>query len=352
MYLQQDMSLPQDQVQAPLHDRLLGRSPAIQEVCDLIGSLARTELTVLITGETGTGKDIAARMLHRHSLRNGKPFIKVTCPAFPESLLESELFGYEPGAFTGARSSKVGLYELAHEGTIFLDEIGAISQPVQSKFLQVLDGEPFMRIGGVTPVTASVRVIAATNVSLDEAQRRGKLRKDICFRLSEVVIHIPPLRERREDIPVLAEHFNYNFSLAQKRRYHPLTRDILRRMAELDWAGNVRELAGRVKEYVTTTDPACLLENSSPVDAGQAVERALIDRSNGRTRASENFERRIVPLKEATRKAVEETERTLIEDTLAHTLWNRRKAAELLQISYSSLLRRIDAYNIGKSNAE
>ena len=338
-------------VRAPLNESLLGISPAIQEIRSLIQRLASSVLTVLISGESGTGKDIAARLLHKYSNRYGKPFIKVNCPAIPESILESELFGYERGAFTGARTSKPGRFELANHGTIFLDEIAETSYTVQGKLLQVLDGEPFMRIGAVNPTEVDVRVIAATNVDLEMAVSEGQMREDVFFRLSEVVVRMPALRERREDIPLLAEHFNFNHSERLGKSYKPISRDLLETMSEYEWYGNIRELGTCVKKYVTTGDPETLLgEALSTIGQPQPVPvRPLENKpANGQ---SESPQKRFMPLKEATQRAVEETERAMIEEALRFTLWNRRKAAKLLRVSYSSLLRRIDAYQIGKSTA-
>ncbi len=356
---------PIEQVGAPLHESLLGESAGIREVREVIQRLSGTGLTVLITGESGTGKDIVARMLHRYSPRGDKTFIKVNCPAIPESILESELFGYERGAFTGARASKPGRLELAHTGTIFLDEVAETSVAVQGKLLQLLDGEPIMRIGGVTPIQCDVRVLAATNMNLDNAVRDGRMREDMLFRLSEVLIHIPPLRERRQDIPLLAEHFNYNYLAKLGREYSPIEPEHLAKMSTLSWRGNVRELSACVRRYVATADPdalwgeeepetghrgASVVIASSPVRAAAAVESAPV--APVRTRpALERSASRFPLLKEAVQRAVEETERTLIEEALRHTLWNRRKAARLLGVSYSSLLRRIDAYQIGKTEA-
>jgi len=335
-------------VRAPLNEGLLGTSAAIQEVRDLIQRLAESSLTVLINGESGTGKDIAARLLHKHSPRYGKPFIKVNCPAIPESILESELFGYERGAFTGARASKPGRFELANYGTIFLDEIAETSYTVQGKLLQVLDGEPFMRIGGVHAIDVDVRVLAATNVDLEKAVRDGRMREDVFFRLSEVLVSMPPLRERREDIPLLAEHFNFNHSERLGKVYKPIPERLLEEMTQYEWHGNIRELGACVKKYVTTGDPETLRGEgpAAPAEAAPAVGRSAETKpSNGN---GESVAHRFVPLKEATQRAVEETERAMIEEALRFTLWNRRKAARLLKISYSSLLRRIDVYQIGK----
>lgn len=340
-------------IRAPLNEGLLGVSDSIRDARELVLQLAKSDITVLVNGESGTGKDIAARMLHKNSARYGKPFIKVNCPAIPESILESELFGYERGAFTGARNAKPGRFELANHGTIFLDEIAETSYTVQGKLLQVLDGEPLMRIGGVTPISANVRIVAATNVSLEDAVRRGTMREDLFFRLSDVIVRMPPLRERREDIPLLAEHFNFNYCERLGKPYEPVPAELLDEVSKLDWPGNVRELGACVKKFVATGDPQTLLGDRedpaaapTPDNDGQGSAQTDAKRVESKP-AGRKFE----SLKQATQKAVEETERALIEEALRHTLWNRRKAAKLLDISYSSLLRRIDAYKIGKDNA-
>ena len=221
-------------------------------------------------------------MLHVRSPRNGKAFTKVNCPAIPDNLLESELFGYEKGAFTGARTAKPGQFELADGGTIFLDEIAEITPEAQSKLALVLDGEPFMRIGGVRPVFSDVRVVAATNVRLDEAARGGRLREDVFFRLSEVVVHLAPLRERVEDIPQLAEHFNYNYRRQQGLPYEPLDSSFVEQMQEQEWRGNIRELAARVRKFVATGSPSALLEEAAPsgIETGFHVPNR---RTGGRT---------------------------------------------------------------------
>ena len=341
-------------IQAPLNEILVGQSGAIGEVREMMRRLASADITVLIAGESGTGKDIAARLLHKQSNRSGKPFIKVNCPAIPESILESELFGYERGAFTGARNSKPGRFELANHGTIFLDEIAETSPTVQGKLLQVLDDEPFMRIGGVTPIQVDVRVIAATNMNLEEAVRNGSMREDIYFRLSEVIIRMPSLRERPEDVPLLAEHFNFNYCERIGKAYNPLPADYVRRMQRLPWPGNVRELGGCVKKYVATGDPELLLGDTVELAARGVTEQVVEAPREGEASKppagpSGSQPRTFPSLKEVAQRAVEEAEKALIEDVLRYTLWNRRRAAKLLGISYSSLLRRIDAYNLGKS---
>ena len=261
----------QEQIRWPLHHALVGSSAAITEVRDLIDRVAPSDLAVLITGETGTGKDLVARELHAKSLRHEKPFIKVNCPAIPENLIESELFGYERGGFTGAQRSRPGQFELAHQGTFFLDEISEISLHAQTKIIQALDGEPFIRIGGVTPVQFDVRVIAATSLPLDVAVARGKIREEVVFRLSEVVVQLPPLRAHREDIPLLAEHFAYNFCRQSDIRYEPLPDHVVEMLQQRDWPGNTRELAARVREYLTPGGTQEHLKRSSPQSASASL---------------------------------------------------------------------------------
>lgn len=334
-------------ITAPLHEQLLGRDPRILEINEMVRRLAQVDLSVLIRGETGTGKDIVANQLHRLSPRYGKPFIKVNCPSIPADILESELFGYERGAFTGADTAKPGRFEMAHEGTLFLDEICETAPQVQVKLLQVLDGEAIVRIGGTVPVRSDTRVVAATNLELEEAVASGRLREDISFRLRDVIVEIPPLRERREDISLLAEHFNYNMCKMMRREYVPLTRDLTDALTALDYPGNARELSGRIKKYVTTGSVDLLLAEENATGLPSRVH-PVPARILASTEAREV--RTFLSLKEAARRAAEAAERALIEETLNYTLWNRRKAAKLLRTSYSSLLRRIEAYGIGKAD--
>lgn len=343
MALHKRLDESMDQViEAPLHDRILGEDPRIVELRNHIEQIAPTRLAVLITGETGTGKDIVAMLLHRLSEHSERPFVKVNCPSIPESLFESELLGYERGAFTGATGSHPGRFELARDGTLFLDEISEISPYMQTKLLQILDGEPYLRVGGTKPMQAHARVVAATNVPLEIAIENGRLRKDVAFRLGEAIIHIPPLRERRGDIPLLAEHFNYNMCKVLKKPYTEFSADITEQLQRMDWPGNVRELAGRVREYVTTG----LVEK---LVASESIEVPPGHQSQRTTGRESTAEKQFPSLKEAAKQAVESAERALIEEVLRYTLWNRRKAAKLLKTSYSSLLRRIESYNIGKN---
>lgn len=330
----------------PMHERLLGNNPRIREINEFIRELARTNLTVFVTGETGTGKDIVATLIHNRSTRANRPFIKINFPSIPESILENELFGHERGAFTGAHSSRPGRLELARDGTIFLDEISEVPLYVQSKLIHVLDKEPFMRIGGTRSITMKARIVAAANMGLDESVAQGRLHSDVAFRLREAVIDLPPLRERPDDIPLLAEHFNYHACKMLGKDYQRLNQEVVEYLKTLPWPGNVRELAGRIKEFITTGSYNALFgQENDRGDGGGNGRRNLEDVASS---LSGLVEKRFMSLNEARRMAAEQAERSLIEATLRYTLWNRRKAAKLLNTSYSSLLRRIDRYKIGR----
>lgn len=335
------------QIMTPTHARLLGNDPRIREINELIRKLAKTNLTVFVTGETGTGKDIVATLIHNRSARASRPFIKINFPSIPESILENELFGHERGAFTGAHSSRPGRLELARDGTIFMDEITEVSPHVQCKLIPVLDGEPFIRIGGTRPIPMKARIVAAANMGLDESVAQGRLHADVAFRLREVVIFLPPLRERPDDIPLLAEHFNYNTCKMLGRNFQRLDQEVVEYLKTLPWPGNVRELAGRIKESAATGSYNALFGPGNECDNGGG--NGTLKREDCAALASGLMEKRFMSLNEARRMAAEQAERSLIEETLRYTLWNRRKAAKLLNTSYSSLLRRIDRYKIGNT---
>ncbi len=230
---------------------LIGRSPAMARLRAVIGRVAPTEATVLITGETGTGKELVARTIHAMSRRHARPFLAVNCVAFAESLLESELFGYERGAFTGAVGRRLGKLELAQGGTLFLDEIGEINQAVQVKLLRVLEDRAFLRVGGVQPVRLDVRLVAATNAPLEQLVAERRFRADLFYRLHVVPLHLPPLRERLEDLPLLAAHLLASGLAAGARR---LSLAALRRLTTHHWPGNVRELHNVLERAALLTD--------------------------------------------------------------------------------------------------
>src|SRR5437762_10476657 len=227
-----------------------GNSERMAEVQDLIDRVADTDVTVLIRGESGTGKELVARALYASSLRRDKPFVKVNCAALPTELLESELFGFERGAFTGAIQHKPGKFEFANHGTMFLDEIGDMSFPLQAKLLQVLQDGEFARLGGKHDVRVDVRVVAATNKDLEHAVADAHFREDLFFRLNVVSIHLPPLRERREEIPFLTEHFLKKHSVQYHKAYTDLSQETMRLFMDYDWPGNIRELENLIKRTV------------------------------------------------------------------------------------------------------
>ena len=319
---------------------LLGTSQKMAAVRALIERVADSDVTVLVRGETGTGKELVARGLRWYSMRRDKPLVKVNCAALPADLLESELFGFERGAFTGATQAKPGKFEAADEGTIFLDEIGEMSATLQAKLLQVLQDGEFSRLGGLSEVRVDVRVVAATNCDLERAVASGAFREDLYFRINVVEIMLPPLRERREDIPLLTEHFlRTQQSLAHRPAVTALSPDTLELFANYEWPGNVRELENIVKRVVVLGDEKAAHEvierrhvtvPARPQPEPGAVAAAPADVSN-----------RLTSLKDIGRTAAREAERVAILDMLERTRWNRKEAAEILGISYKALLYKI-----------
>jgi Nif-specific regulatory protein len=313
--------------QLKVESELVGESAAIQGVERKIGMVAGTNATVLIRGESGTGKELVARAIHYSSQRKEGPFICLNCAALPEALLESELFGHEKGAFTGATEKKVGKFEAANGGTIFLDEIGELSPAMQAKLLRILEGHPFERVGGHAPIRVEVRVVAATNQPLEESINAGKFRRDLFYRLQVVEITIPPLRERRGDVPLLANHFLKRFVQETGRKISGFSGDAVQKMRNYDWPGNVRELRNVVERAVALA-------------AGPSLEASDIWLSSlGPPSANDSLDA-YHPL------SLEEIERQHIMNTLRHTDWNKSQAASILQIERSTLDRKIKAYNL------
>lgn len=233
-----------------LQERMIGNSPAMGEVYKTIGRVAASDVSVLITGETGTGKELAANLIHQNSARRNGPLIKVNCAALPETLIESELFGHEKGAFTGAVSQRKGRFELANKGTIFLDEVGEISLGVQKKLLRVLQEGEIERVGGTGVIKVDVRVITATNRDLLDETREGRFREDLYYRLNVVNLNMPPLRERRGDIPLLVEHFLAKYPYRAGAPPAPISEEALQRLEQYDWPGNVRQLENEIERAV------------------------------------------------------------------------------------------------------
>lgn len=243
-----------------------GQSPAIHELLVRIEQMAPVSSTVLVQGESGTGKELVARAVHDLSPRRGKPFITVNCAALPESLLESELFGHEKGAFTGATERRLGRFELADRGTIFLDEIGEIPESVQVTLLRVLENRTFFRVGGAQPIRVDVRVVAATNRSLRDAVQMGRFREDLYYRLSVLNLYLPPLRERRDDIPLLVRRFIREFSRQHDRTFHGITTEAMQRLVAAPWPGNVRQLRNLIESMVVLAPGTEIRASDIPPD--------------------------------------------------------------------------------------
>jgi DNA-binding NtrC family response regulator len=319
------------------YETLVGDSPQMLQIKAIIEQVADSELTVLIRGESGTGKEIVARLLHSLSSRKNEPFIKVNCAAIPRDLLESELFGYEKGAFTGAFKTKQGRFETADKGTIFLDEIGDMPLELQSKLLQVLEQYEFMRVGGITTKKVDTRIVCATNRDLNKALKDQTIREDLFYRLNEVTISLPPLRERREDIPLLTEHFLQKHNILYDKKYHPLSSKTIELLQEYDWPGNVRQLENLIKQVVVREDEGIIQDtiNVPSLHTGSYVPPTP---SFPQTK---NYS-----LKNKVGEVVAQEEKSLISEVLSKTNWNRRKAAQLLEISYRSLLYKIKEYQL------
>jgi Nif-specific regulatory protein len=315
--------------QQRVESELVGASTAIQEVERQVGRVAGTNACCLIRGESGSGKELVARAVHFSSPRKDGPFVCLNCAALTETLLESELFGHEKGSFTGATDKKVGKFEAADHGTIFLDEIGEMNFGAQAKLLRVLEGHPFERVGGGAPIQVDVRVVAATNQPLEQAVHDGKFRRDLFFRLQVVEIRVPPLRERKSDVPLLADHFLKRFVRETGRKIRGFTPAALRKMEEYHWPGNVRELRNMVERAVALGTGPMLDVNDvwlSSLDVGAPAPA-------GETAAYEP-----VPL--------EEVEKRHILATLEHTDWNKSQAAGILNIERSTLDRKIKGYGL------
>jgi two-component system response regulator AtoC len=311
-------------------DGFVATSAAMRAVRQLIRQVADTDVPVLVTGDSGVGKEVVARALHSESARAAMPFVKVNCAALPDQLLESELFGYERGAFTGAERDKPGKFELANDGTIFLDEIGEMPEGTQAKLLQVLQDGCYYRLGGNGEVRVNARVVASTNVNLEQAMEAGKFRKDLFYRLNVVHIEVPALRLRRDEIPLLVEAFRDRYEREYGREAGELSPQHLATLAEHDWPGNVRELENLVRRMVVLQDV------DGPLTELGAGGARIVDTS---TLLGPNDA--IPPLKDVSKLAAMEAEGVLIRRALERTGWNRREAADLLQISYKALLYKI-----------
>ncbi|WP_242345256.1 sigma-54-dependent transcriptional regulator [Anaeromyxobacter terrae] len=320
-------------------------SGPMERVWSLVNRIADTDVPVLLIGESGVGKDVIARRIHATSHRAGRPFVKINCAALPGELLESELFGHEKGAFTGAHAEKPGKFELAHRGTIFLDEIGEMDPRLQAKLLQVLQDEEFYRVGGKRPVRVDARVVVATNRNLEAAIRQGTFREDLFYRLNVVTIRVPPLRERREEIGPLVRHFVEKYRARYRGGLEEIPAEVMERFHAYDWPGNVRELENLVRRLVVLRDPAMVLGElggTPPALANAGSQAPPTGAVNGVHRPGEAPALpEDAPLKDVARRAARIAEREAILRALMRTGWNKRKAAKRLQVSYKALLYKI-----------
>jgi len=320
-------------------ENIVGDSPAMQKVFQTIEKVADTDSTIMILGESGTGKELVARAVHYNSSRSKGPLVPVNCAAIPSELLESELFGHEKGAFTNAIRTRVGRFELAHGGTIFLDEIGDMDPVLQSKLLRVLQDRSFERIGGTRTIQVDIRVITATHRNLKELVEQGRFREDLYYRLNVIPITIPALREHKSDIPLLIQHFLMQFNKTKNRQIQGIDPEATRKLMEYDWPGNIRELENMIEriviltsnELVTLADLPERIQKIQPKDAGLPFEIP----EEGISLDS----------------AVNEFERRLILQALTKTGWVKNKAAQLLNLNRTTLIEKIKRQNLQSPSA-
>ncbi len=314
----------------------LASNPSMRKIRAQAGLVANVEIPVLLLGESGTGKEVLARLIHKLSARSQRTFLKVNCAALPGDLLESELFGYEAGAFTGAQKAKPGKFELCDKGTILLDEIGEMPTTLQAKLLHVLQDQRFSRLGSRTTIKVDVRIIAATNIDVREAIAAKKLREDLYYRLNAFTLQLPPLRDRQEEIPILLKHFMARLSERYARPPLPVSAELVEACKRHSWPGNLRELGNFVKRFLILRDEAQALNELSQADGDKA---------------SPEDGAPVGDLKQIVRGVKDEAEIEAITRALEQTNWNRKDAARLLKISYKALLYKIRQYGIEASKA-
>ncbi|HZN45900.1 MAG TPA: sigma-54 dependent transcriptional regulator [Nitrospiraceae bacterium] len=326
-------------VQRYAFHNLIGKSPSMQEIYAKIEQVADSRTTVLVTGESGTGKELVAKAIHYNSSRRERPFIALNCAALPETLIESELFGHEKGSFTDATARRVGQFELANSGTLFLDEIGDLSATTQAKLLRVLQEREFNRIGGVQPIKVDVRIIAATNKNLDELVRKGLFREDLYYRINVIALYLPPLRERGEDIPLLAKHFLVKRIEEEKRPAQEFSKDSLELISRYPWPGNVREMENIVEQ-------AFIWSKGCHVITPEHLPTILRTDTRSTSLRDDTLAGRL-----SLEKAVMEFEREIILDALKRTNYVQTHAATMLGISRRMLKYRMDTLGISRPDA-
>ena len=315
-------------------ENIIGDSERVQKVFETIEKVADTDSTVLVLGESGTGKELIAKAIHYNSYRREGPFVPVNCAAIPNELLESELFGHEKGAFTNAIRTRIGRFELANGGTLFLDEIGDMNPHLQSKLLRVLQERQFERIGGDKLIKTDIRVIAATHQNLKKAIKQKKFREDLYYRLNVIPIEVPPLRDRKSDIPLLVHHFVGQFNKSKKKKVTGVTDDVMQRFMDYDWPGNVRELENMIERVI-------ILSSSERIGVQDLPERL-------QSASDEELPRRVEIPEEGVslETAVGDFERQLILRALNKTGWVKNKAAQLLHLNRTTLIEKIKRQNL------
>ncbi len=326
-------------VQRYAFHNLIGKSPSMQEIYAKIEQVADSRTTVLVTGESGTGKELVAKAIHYNSSRRERPFIALNCAALPETLIESELFGHEKGSFTDATARRVGQFELANSGTLFLDEIGDLSATTQAKLLRVLQEREFNRIGGVQPIKVDVRIIAATNKNLDELVRKGLFREDLYYRINVIALYLPPLRDRGEDIPLLAKHFLVKRIEEEKRPAQEFSKDSLELVSRYPWPGNVREMENIVEQ-------AFIWSKGCHVITPEHLPTILRTDTRSTSLRDDTLAGRL-----SLEKAVMEFEREIILDALKRTNYVQTHAATMLGISRRMLKYRMDTLGISRPDS-
>jgi two-component system response regulator AtoC len=319
------------------YEKIIGTSSRMKEVYRLISQVSKLDVTVLIIGESGTGKELVAQAIHNNSYRKDKPFVKMNCVAIPEGLLESELFGHERGAFTGASERRLGKFEIAKGGTIFLDEIGDMTLPTQAKLLRVLQEREFERVGGNNIIKVDVRVIAATNKDLVKATEEKSFREDLYFRLNVISIFLPPLRERKEDLPLLFEYFRNKYNKKFGKNVQKLSSPVLNFIQEYSWPGNVREFENFIQRSIALSPSNLIEEDAIPVE---------IKQGNTATPTVSSVSENEVSLSEHINNITAEAERRIISKALQNAGGNRSAAAKALGLSRKSLYDKLAKYNI------
>ena len=325
---------------------IIGQSGAIKKIRRKIERLGNNKITVLISGESGTGKELVARSIHYH-LRGKAPLVKINCAALPDELLESELFGFRKGAFTGAHKDKPGRLELAHNGTLFIDEIGALSLSSQAKFLQIMEDKEFSRLGDTQDQAIDARIISATNADLRQKVKEGTFRNDLYYRLNIISIVAPPLRDRKEDIPSLVDYFIDKYSQELRKNHLELPLRVIRYFEDYNWPGNVRELENIIRRIIVLEDYNFVFNELSLDRENPDYKLEMASNYPSRhlfwddDKIKKLFQKNNFSMKDTTRIFISEMERLEMLKGLKATHWNRKKAADLLQISYKTLLNRI-----------